>query len=85
MLGQVPGFWDDLQERVDAQVVTPSERVTHAAMLGALGGGALAAILGLTGEIIRPGNRMAVMTLIALPVATTGLGLVMATRQNRRL
>lgn len=84
MMGQVSDFWGELQERVDARLVTPSEEVAQGALLGALSGGALAAIVGLTGEIIRPGNRVAVLSLVALPVATTVLGVLWAGKQIRR-
>lgn len=83
-LGQAPSFWADVEQRIDAQLVTPSERVVQGALLGALGGGAIAAILGLSGEVIRPGNRAAVLTLIAIPVAATVAGVLVARQQVRR-
>jgi hypothetical protein len=83
-LGQAPNFWSDVHQRLDAQIVTPAEQVTQGALLGALGGGAIAAILGLTGEIIRPGNRGAVLSLIAIPVAATAVGVLVARQQVRR-
>lgn len=83
MLGQAP-LWQNIEARVDAQFVTPSERVAQGALLGAVGGGAAAAILGLGGEIIRPGNRGAVLSLIAIPVAATVLGVLVARQQIQR-
>jgi len=70
-------------ELVAEIVADPVARVAKAAITGAAGGALVAATIGLAGQAVGPGNRMAVLALLAIPVAGTIVGVMMTTEKYR--
>jgi hypothetical protein len=59
-------------------LVTPAVRTAQFAIGGAVFGGLLAATLGLAGGTVGPGNRTAILGLLAIPIAGTVAGVLFA-------
>ena len=68
---------------LDRTLVEPSTRVAQFALVGSVLGGLFAAVVGLAGDTIGPGNRTAVLGLLAIPVAGSLAGVLLA-RQSMR-
>jgi hypothetical protein len=63
----LPGA-DLVPQVIQQAAAEPAERVARYAIAGAVFGGLLAATLGLAGGAVGPGNRTAVLGLLAIPI-----------------
>lgn len=63
---------------LDRTLIEPSTRIAQFAVVGAVLGGLFAAVVGLAGDTIGPGNRTAVLGLLAIPVAGSIAGVLLA-------
>ena len=81
--GDTPGSAVTHALGLDNVLTAPSTRVGQFAVTGAVLGGLLAAVVGLAGDTIGPGNRTAVLGLLAIPVGGALAGVLLAKQSVR--
>jgi hypothetical protein len=79
----LPQLRTNVEGAIDSAIVTPAERVAQYSVLGALGGLGLAAVLGLSLELVPRKNRWGILGLLAVPAVGAAAGVYIGARSSQ--
>lgn len=79
----LPQLKTNVENALDRAIVTPAERIAQYGALGALGGLGLAAVLGLSLDLVPKKNRWGVLGLLAVPALGAIGGIYLGVRSSQ--
>ncbi len=79
----LPQLRTNVEGAIDRAIVTPAERIAQYGALGALGGLGLAAVLGLSLDLVPRKSRWGVLGLMAVPAVAAVGGIYLGARSSQ--